>query len=257
MSGDPYLVDRIVGNHEYRQSLGYLTDFVSSATEDEIKAADEIIEEEPQYIVYSLAGANKAGSANYDHTPTLARLMGLARVELAAIVAGFTKHPSPFEAVRATEFEMDEFRGFIEEGAFLQFEALQNDGLVLPQSPPTTFTLAYTKRLDIARHFVNAAIIVSQQKQLAQTAVLNRGQDKAQEAPPQVANAASQELWPMKVTVDGAYRKFYMTIFTYLRAIQQQAGQRNEMVERYIRYCRDGVCRDLPDMEGTTIKMKR
>ena len=125
LKGDPYLINRIVGHHEYTQALRRLERFVRSATEVELVAAEHIVRDEPQYQVYSLYGKQAKDKDDnqdkekyaYDRDPGLARLMALARVELGAMLAGFAKLRSPFEAVAATPYDMEPFKEFVFEGA--------------------------------------------------------------------------------------------------------------------------------------------
>ncbi|MEM7313700.1 MAG: hypothetical protein AAF497_11175 [Planctomycetota bacterium] len=165
MAGDPYLIHRIVGYHEYSQALRRLSRFVEASTQPELAAAEQIVKDEAQYLVYPIFGQlpeleeDEAYALGRDIT--LSRLIGFARVEVASMLAGFAKSPSPFESVSATPYDFEAFKEFVFEGARMQFEALRDDKTLRPQFPPTKLTLAQLRRLNIARHLVAAATILA------------------------------------------------------------------------------------------------
>ena len=86
-------------------------------------------------------------------------VVALARIEAGAILATFTTLPSPFEIVGPSQWEMPAYKELLMDGAQTHFLALANDvnvGAVATKLPGTE-TLAYIRRLNLARAMLNAA----------------------------------------------------------------------------------------------------
>ena len=263
-SGDPTLIQRIVGYFEYQQALTRLSAFVRHATTEELVGAEEIVRDEPEYRVYSLFAKKEApqveplNSADdaKDYRPvksvdrTLARVIALARVELAGMLAGFSQHPSPFEAVDPMAYEMEEFRHFILEGAAWQHQALAADPQlrsVGEQFPPTVVTLAYIRRLNIARHFCAAATrsaileanaIASGQKPLDGEFQRVPGAPDNRELYPH-----RPDLWLAKLQqLDEVFGVYRATVNTYVNKIQVAQTAHSKVFDKVLERCVQNVC---------------
>lgn len=169
---DPYLINRIVGFLEYSKALESFDELAALAKYDEMKAIDEIIKSEPEFTVYTnLSRRLEQGRSSLAETPRgpsddFARqgfnwVTALARVEVGAMLAGFTDHPNPFAAVAGKGYDIVEFKEMLIDGAKLHFWALINDpdfAEVTKVFKPNAQTLTYVRRLNVATAFVYAAV---------------------------------------------------------------------------------------------------
>ena len=167
------MVTRLVGFLEYGQALQNFDALLPMLTEYELAAVDEIVVERDEFAVYtnlsrsvqraasSLAETSPQSGSDRFERRGLDWVMALARVELGAMLAGFTNVPSPFEAVRPTEFEFLPYKELLQDGARTHFWALANDPdlrKVSRLSPRNTEVLSYSRRSVIARALTRAAI---------------------------------------------------------------------------------------------------
>ena len=172
--GDKSLILRVVGFLEYAMALKQLDEFVNRAYPDELKAADELVGEREEFTVYSnLRGRLQRGpstlapvaasAADTGGRKGLAWVMALARVELGGILGTFSGHPSPFEAVKPTAFDLPAYRDLLLDGAQTHVWALVNDPQValVAKSTPNTRMLAYIRRLNLVRMFLHAAVMAN------------------------------------------------------------------------------------------------
>jgi len=104
----------------------------------------------------------------------LAWMMALARVELGAIVVGFTDRPEPFATLPPTRFELPAYKELLLDGARMHYLALANDPAAQfyasYRNRPFTLTerefgrpevqeshaIAYSRRVALAKEFVQA-----------------------------------------------------------------------------------------------------
>ena len=158
-------------------ALRHLDAFLKNATQDELKAADDIVRSRPQFAVYSqLAERFRPGNAppakettgsadskTQSRSPERRGLMwvvALARLEAGAIIGTFTTIPAPFEVVGPTEYEMPAYKELLMDGAQMHFWGLANDAHLpdVTKSIPGTEMLAYLRRLNLARKMLSAAV---------------------------------------------------------------------------------------------------
>lgn len=168
---DPYLVNRLVGFHEYSQALQLLDALYQSATSAELDVIDEIVKAEPEFTVYTnLSRRVDLGRTTLVEKPERAGddfarrgirwVTALARVELAAMLAGYTEHPQPCAAMAGPGYDVEQYRELIVDGAKMHFWSWTNDpGVegIFRQFQPGSRTLAYLRRLNVANAFVLAA----------------------------------------------------------------------------------------------------
>jgi hypothetical protein len=157
----------VVGTLEYASALRNLDAFVSAATPDELAAADKFIADRPEYHVFTglaerirPAGEKPATStAKAAPQQGLMWVVALARIEAGSILATFSKVPQPFEVVGPTRWELPAYRELLRDGAQTHYWALAQDPNVaaVKMKVPDSQTLAYLRRLNLARAMLSAA----------------------------------------------------------------------------------------------------
>ena len=166
--GDQSLMFRVVGTLEYVSALRHLDAFLSTATSEEIAAADKLISARPEFTVYTqLANRFRQGS----DTPFVSTgraaiprkglmwVVALARLEAGAILGTFTTHGSPFEVVGPSQWGKPSYHDLLMDGAQTHVMALANDPNIrmVEMKLPGTEMLSYIRRLNLARSMLSAA----------------------------------------------------------------------------------------------------
>ncbi|MBW3541019.1 MAG: hypothetical protein KY476_12170 [Planctomycetes bacterium] len=167
---DPRLIERLVGFLEYGMALKNLTEFVNSAGETELVIAEEIVRSRPQFRVDpDLARYMRFTGGPNDRRRTaagttsqhgLAWVMALARVEFGAMLAGYSSHPSPFQATPPTPLETEAFRALLNDAVAAHYWALKFDPAVrnYPQTGvPDAHIITYGRRVGMIRRMLEAA----------------------------------------------------------------------------------------------------
>ncbi|HUG89859.1 MAG TPA: hypothetical protein VML55_03435, partial [Planctomycetaceae bacterium] len=123
---DPRLIFRLVGFIEYGAAVELLERFVSTASREELELADELVRERPEFAVYTNLSRHIEGATFLREQPRHARddfcrrgldwVLGLARVEVGALLAGFTSHPRPFGAVAPQTYGVEAYRELLVDG---------------------------------------------------------------------------------------------------------------------------------------------
>ncbi len=165
------MVLRLVGYYEYGNALNLLDELVASCSTEELEAIDRLVAERDEFTVYTDLGRRlQRGPSSLipAASPTdkrgqrgLAWVMGLARIELAAMLAGFTSVPQPFEMLGPTPFDANAYRSLLHDGALSHYWSLVNDPMLEPvsrMSPLQVQVLAYSRRLVIARGLLRATM---------------------------------------------------------------------------------------------------
>ena len=172
---DPNRIYRIVGFLEYSKALEFLDQLAALATPEELEAIDDIVKSEPEFTVYiNLARRAEMGRSSLVEQPAgpnddYARkgfrwVTALARVELGAMLAGFSEQPLPFAAVAGKGYDLAEYKELLLDGAKMHFWALTKDPgflAIMRQFTPNGTTLAYLRRLNVASAFVYAVAATS------------------------------------------------------------------------------------------------
>jgi hypothetical protein len=164
---DQSLVYRVVGTLEYMSALRNLDAFLSAASAEELAVADRIVTSRPEFTVFTrLSDRFRSGSQQWAfggqgaaEKRGLMWVVALARLEAGAIVATFTRLPSPFEIVGPSRWEMPAYKELLMDGAMTHVWALANDGqaAVVARKPPDSEVLAYIRRINLTRAMLNAA----------------------------------------------------------------------------------------------------
>ncbi len=167
---NPQLALRVVGFQEYAMALTLLDRLLASVTPEEIQVIEQIVASGDEFTVYSNLSRRLTRESSTLSEPAtvygddfarrgLGWIMALARVELGAIVAGFTERPEPFDAVRPSRLELPAFREIMEDSMRTHFWSLQNDP-VLPtlknRVTPDPVAIAYARRVVLALEFLRA-----------------------------------------------------------------------------------------------------
>jgi len=155
------IVKRIVGFVEYGQALDYFDRLLAATNPQEQKVIDELIAENDRYAVYtnlsrlvqkrrtSLGEAPSHAQDNFRRTG-LGWVMGVARVELAAMLSAFAHRDDAFSVVLRNNFGADEYRELVQDGMRTHLAMLQQDPFLrrtLSDKAPVNRMLAYLRRV--------------------------------------------------------------------------------------------------------------
>ena len=233
-SQDPNLIYRIVGFYEYNTALKFLDRLILTSTVDELDAADAIVRSENEFIIYTNLSRRVDGAPStltekkQAEGDTFARhglrwVTALARVEVGAMLAGYTNHPSPFDLVNITSFDADECKELLLDGARIHFWSLFHDKDfqdIQKVYPPTGATLVYVRRLKIARLFTETASRIEPQRFTPEQAV---------------------ELTAQVATLDKTGTGLVGMIALHLSTVYSQKNK-NTQESQTLTSCLDGVC---------------
>lgn len=167
---NPYSIHQLVGFHEYSNALQNFDLLLSKASQAELEAMDRLLRHYDEYAVYTNLARRVEPQATSLREVALKQgdtfkreglswMMALARVEVAAMLAGFTATDQPFEAVRPTAFEKLAYSELLFDGMKMHYWALANDPAyvrIRSEATPTSETLTYARRLKVARRFLEA-----------------------------------------------------------------------------------------------------
>lgn len=160
---------RVVGFIEYGRSLEFLDEFMKKAEPAEVEVAEQIVREQNQFAIYTNLSRKIQGKTLLSERPRmagdkfrrhgLAWMTALARVEVGAMLAGFTSHPRPFHAVRPSKYDADEYREILLDGFRSHYWSLKRDPVILAyhkSGVPENHIITYGRRASVARHFLQA-----------------------------------------------------------------------------------------------------
>jgi len=236
---DPYLVYRLVGFTEYTRALQLLDALVYQATKEELVAFDELVKAEPEFTVYTNLSRQldqgqsrlviQGQSASDDFARRgLCWVTALARVELGAMLAGFTDHPQPFVAVAGTGYDLQQYQELLLEGAKTHFWSFTRDphlATLFKSFEPSTMTLAYVRRLNVANAFVAATIVIG---------------GISPDSP------AFAELSEYGGQLRAIRQKLQLQIQAYLaQKTTFKSGSRGDIKSSLVELCNSGICRQL------------
>lgn len=176
---DPRLVYRLVGFVEYTKALEHLDQFVKDASLPELELADEIVRDSDQFIIYTNLSRplekqpNLLSERGKNERDDFARhglpwVLGLARIELGAMLAGFTSAADPFQLTvppqkspRSPErYGAEEYLELLVDGMRTHYWSLKSDPEVWnyrKTGVPEEHLVTYTRRVTVARQFLGAA----------------------------------------------------------------------------------------------------
>jgi len=129
---------RLVGFLEYGKALQDFERLARIASPQELKVMDELLRNDSQYTVHVNLVRRMPQSAESAFAPTTDRdargglswIIGLARLEYGAMLAGFTKELIPFPSPPRDSLDGRAFDELLVESALMHAWALQNDPIV-------------------------------------------------------------------------------------------------------------------------------
>lgn len=226
------MVRRLVGFSEYGQALRHFDELVRRLTPSELEEVNQFVSGRDEFGIYTNLSRRLelAPSSLSDPPPTaetgdqpsrgLPWVMGLARVELASMLATFTSVPDPFVSVGPTPYEMDAYHALLLDGARTHYWALVRDpqlAEVMSMRADNSEVLSYSRRLVLARSMLGAAI--------------RSGIDRY--SPVQLRELAS---W--KQGLDGLQSQFVLKIQTFLEAVALETSTKRSYSEsQYLSAC--------------------
>jgi hypothetical protein len=173
---DPRLVYRLVGFVEYTKALEYLDQFVKAASFGELELADEIVRDHDEYIIHTNLSRwlekqpNVLSERGRNARDDFARhglpwVLGLARIELGAMLTGFTSAKEPFRLMvpplkspRSPErYGAQAYHELLIDGMRTHYWSLKNDPAVWnyrKTGVPEHHLVTYTRRVTVARQFL-------------------------------------------------------------------------------------------------------
>ena len=240
---EPYLINRIVGFLEYTKALQNFDELAAQVNQEEMLAIDAIIKSEPEFKTYTNLsrrfeqGRSTLAERGVGPQDDFARqgfrwLTALARVEVGAMLAGFTDHPNPFAAVAGKGYDRAEYKEMLIDGAKFHFWSLTRDPDfvdLLAKFDPDGLTLAYVRRLNVATAFVFAA-----------------GGVAGLELTPQ----QQAEIQTYVKNLRGARDALLLSIQVYLNSIAGSKAKNFSTDQELVQLCKDGVCRQFGDAAG-------
>lgn len=191
-------VNRIVGYNEYRKALEYLHTLVLDSTDQELQEINEFVKEFDEFALYTnlsrqlQLGPSTLAERAQKADDTFERrgldwVMALARVELGAMLAGFTEQPQPFLSVQPTKFEVQAYQELLADGLRTHYYALSRDPAVelfTRGKASDTQSLAYGRRIHVALAMMESLLQLNggefNQQQLAETSQWKQNLDSSQ-----------------------------------------------------------------------------
>jgi hypothetical protein len=165
---NPQLVNRVVGSLEYGRALALLSQFLAAASPDEIRVAEQIVSDHDEFTVYTNLSRRieaRPGplSEQSDRAQDkfarrgIAWIMALARVEVAAMAAGFSPDPEPFAKGRPSPYELAAYREMLEDSMRTHYWSLNRDrtpGTMRRGVTSDQQGIAYVRRTTLALKFL-------------------------------------------------------------------------------------------------------
>ena len=201
------LVARLVGFLEYRQALAHLDRLLNVVSAAELDAIEQIVCGRDEFVVHTDMArrfdSNRNSGAQFRYSSSqggrrgLGWVMALARVELGAMIAGFTDRPHPFHINRPSRYELPQYQDILLDSMRTHYLALQNDSVVQQYvnwaGRPLALgyaqfvgdprfsegqAIAYPRRVSIACEFVEAAQQLMGQNNAAQQGELQHAKSE-------------------------------------------------------------------------------
>lgn len=167
---------RIVGFVEYSVAIDFLDQFRSIATREEQDIAEEIVTGRDEYSIYTNLSRQWQGAGSFlsDAPPAgamqdqyrrrgLKWVTALARVEVGAMLAGFTSVADPFAVKPPTRYDLDAFRELLVDGYRSMYWSIEADQQLVNYSQvgiPKDQLIVQGRRLGIAQVFGSAVNVL-------------------------------------------------------------------------------------------------
>lgn len=178
---DPRLIYRIVGFVEYAEALRHLDQFVEEASVGEFEMGEEVIRSQDAFRIQTNLSreleqrsslSERSDNPRDDYTRLgLEWMLALARVELGAMLAGFTTHENPFlslaptvfrqERVKSRPFGSAAFAELLMDGLRTHYWSIVREDVVakdFKSGVPENHLLTYGRRAMVGRQFLRAVL---------------------------------------------------------------------------------------------------
>ncbi len=208
-------------------------------TDEEFEAIDQIVRSESEFKIYTNLARKiqppnttliePPASQDDDYSRHSFRwTTALARVELAAIIAGFTQHSAPFRFVAGTGYDIDEYRELIQDGARSHYWGLNSDPTFTKlrhRFRATPLTLTYLRRMNVATAFLRASADISSGKDYS-----------AQQL---------GELQQYLNTLQGVRERLKLSITLFLSEVSSKSrtDRSRSSEKKLLQLCNEGICR--------------
>lgn len=173
VNDDSHLLYRIVGYYEYQRALENLDRLIRISSPDELKIYEQIVRERPELSVATNLSrrlqrlpsslAEPVLEPNDDFIRNgLPWMTALARVELGAMLSGFSPAKHAFQALTPTPFDQASYHELLLDGARAHYWSLYDDPRLkwmMGQRSEGVYkiVLSYARRLLIARSMLRTA----------------------------------------------------------------------------------------------------
>lgn len=161
---DSRMVRRMVGYWEYLKALQNLDQLANSLTESEREELDEYVKQRNLFAVDgNLSKRMQVGNSTLTDSKDAVEehrglnwMTALARVELGAMLSGYTNVPRPFEVVRPTPNDIDAYRYLLLDGIRSHYWSLKKDPSInyLLKSTNIYNVLSYSRRMKMVRSMI-------------------------------------------------------------------------------------------------------
>lgn len=232
------MVRRLVGYWEYLQALQNLDRLASTLSKSERDELDEYVRQRKLFAVegnlskqYQVRNTSLTDPKDVEEEHRgLDWMTSLARVELGAMLSGYTKVPRPFESVKPTASDIDAYRYLLLDAVRSHYWSLKNDPAVsrLLRSKNIYHVLSYSRRVSSVRSMIES---------LARS----RGQWTVPE---------QQELKGWKSELDELSGMFAVSIRNYLRSQHAASRTSTSSTSKYLSL----VCRSMLEGERRELR---
>lgn len=119
---DASILPRIVGFYEYKNALDNFNELLRISSADEVKVYDDILKWKAEFGYFIgkpvdvVADHRQVAFSKVTKVQGLHWMTALARVELGAMLSGFTDLEDPFQEVPPSRFDLEEYLSLLNEG---------------------------------------------------------------------------------------------------------------------------------------------
>lgn len=178
---DKSIPHRLVGTHEYKNSILAFGELLKLSSNEDLVAYDRLLEERPEFTFYNgtnlVAGPTRrmrdfSGSDQvlFDNTYRkggLAWMIALAKIELCATESLYGKSQKPFETFPLTPFDFEQYSNLLRDDASAHLKSLglepQFAEVTRANRPIDSMTLAYLRRLKLIRDMLTTLQLVTKE----------------------------------------------------------------------------------------------
>lgn len=173
---DSTSVLRLVGFVEYSVAIDFLDQFLNTASSEERQIAEDLVAERPEFSVFTNLSGQLQGTNSFLATPKsqgsgrrqgLKWVTALARVEVGAMLSGFSSVSAPFAAKPPTQFDLDAYQEILLDGHRTMFWSATTDPILANYAQvaiPKSMVLVELRRVVLARAMGAAFVAAFKEK---------------------------------------------------------------------------------------------